>query len=254
MPRSARIKSSTDIYHVMFRGIDRQKIFNEKSDYYRYLSILKKCKELSGFKLYAYCLMPNHVHLLIKVGEEPIDVLTKRLGTSYVHWFNDKYDRVGHLFQDRFKSENVEDEEYFFTVLRYIIQNPFKAGLERKIGTYSWTSYHEYSSGEGFITDIWPVIKMMGDRTKVVNFLIYVNDDTAMEMDDFNKRLSKGEAARVFFKVSGLRSISDYQRLPKEAQNETIRIMYKQGMSVPQISEHTGIPKSTVQRKVKGLR
>jgi putative transposase len=120
MPRRARKLSLTGIYHVMLRGINQQKIMEDKEDKEKLLTILKECKLISGYKLYAYCLMGNHLHLIIKVEEEPLDKIFKRICGRYVYWYNAKYRRVGHLFQDRFKSEPIEDERYLLSVLRYI--------------------------------------------------------------------------------------------------------------------------------------
>ena len=130
MPREARTKSRTNIYHVMLRGINQQVIFEEDDDRRFFLHTVKKAKEASGFKLYAFCLMTNHVHLLLEEGAEPLEIVFKRIGSGYVKWFNQKYQRVGHLFQDRFRTENVETEKQFMTVLRYILQTPMKAGME----------------------------------------------------------------------------------------------------------------------------
>jgi len=140
MPRSGRKKSETGIYHVMLRGINRQPIFAENEDYYKYLSLLTTVKDISGFKLYAYCLMENHIHLLLKEDGEPLGQIFKRLGSRYVFWFNKKYNRVGHLFQDRFKSAPVEDEGYFIRALFYIYQNPVEAGICAKPRDYEWSS------------------------------------------------------------------------------------------------------------------
>jgi len=88
--------------------------------------------------------MSNHIHLVLKEGEEDLGTVFKRIGASYVYWYNWKYNRSGHLFQDRFKSEPVEDDTYFLTVLRYIHQNPIKAGITGNISNYPWSSYAEY--------------------------------------------------------------------------------------------------------------
>ena len=130
MPRKARAKSKTGIYHIILRGINRQKIFNDNEDKKRLLETLLRYKEKSKYQIYAYCLMDNHIHLLLKEGEEPLAQIMRRIGGSYVYWYNHKYERVGNLFQDRFKSEVVEDDTYFLTVLRYIHQNPAKAGID----------------------------------------------------------------------------------------------------------------------------
>ena len=108
----------------MVRGIDRQIIFNNDEDYSKYVEILRECKAISKFKLFAYCLMDNHVHLLLKAEDEDLSQIFKRIGVRYVYWYNWKYNRRGHLFQDRYRSEAVEDDSYFLTVLRYIHQNP----------------------------------------------------------------------------------------------------------------------------------
>lgn len=88
MPRRARRKSATGLYHIMIRGTGRQLIFEEPRDKVRFLEILEKCKEVSGFALYAYYLMDNHVHLLVQERDEPIEQIVKRIGSRYVYWFN----------------------------------------------------------------------------------------------------------------------------------------------------------------------
>ena len=127
MPRKARELSRTNIYHVMLRGINRQTIFEDNEDMNCFLTEVRRCKDISDFKLYAFCLMSNHVHLLLETDQEPLDMIFRRLGSRYAGWYNRKYGRVGHLFQDRYRSEKVETEQYFLTALRYILQNPMKA-------------------------------------------------------------------------------------------------------------------------------
>ena len=124
MPRQARKRAESGIYHVMLRGINQQRIFEDEEDNQRFLQILRECKEIGGFMLLAYCLMGNHVHLLIKEGTESLEQIFKRIGGRFVYWYNVKYQRVGHLFQDRFKSEPVDTDAYLLTVIRYIHQNP----------------------------------------------------------------------------------------------------------------------------------
>jgi len=129
MARQIRKKSGTGIYHVMLRGINRQDIFEDDEDYLQMVSILRGQSErydekglrLSSFCIfYAYCLMSNHLHLLIQEREDSVSNIVKRIGVTYAHYFNKKYERNGHLFQDRFRSEPVDNIEYFVTLLRYI--------------------------------------------------------------------------------------------------------------------------------------
>ena len=143
MPRQARRKSESGIYHIILRGINQQQIFEDEEDSRRFLETLSKYKEQCGYEIYAYCLMGNHVHILLKEGKENLTLVLKRIAGSYVYWYNWKYHRSGHLFQDRFKSEPVEDDAYFLTVIRYIHQNPVKAGICRNVDGYKFSSYNE---------------------------------------------------------------------------------------------------------------
>ncbi len=88
--------------------------------------------------------MDNHVHLMISEGTEDLSKIMKRINVSYVYYFNQKYKRVGHLFQDRFKSENVEQDLYLLALARYIHQNPLNPPLVKKVSDYKWSSYNSY--------------------------------------------------------------------------------------------------------------
>ena len=130
MPRQSRQPSGTGIYHVMMRGINHQNIFDEQEDYYQFLTtmdVMAQSYESDGtlagrnYVLYAYCLMSNHIHLLIREREDTIGMAIKRIASSYVYYYNHKYSRDGHLFRERFKSEPVNDMAYFVTLLRYML-------------------------------------------------------------------------------------------------------------------------------------
>ncbi len=162
MPRAARRKSEIKMYHIMLRGINQQNVFEDDEDYQKFLQVLIECKAISKFKLYAYCLMGNHIHLLIQETDEPIELIVKRIAVRYVYWYNIKYNRVGHLFQDRYKSEPIDDEAYFLTVIRYIHQNPIKANLCKKLDQYSYSSYnlffqHSNIIDSDFVFDMVPI-------------------------------------------------------------------------------------------------
>jgi len=120
MPRSARVLSETGVYHVMLRGNERKDIFIDDEDKVRFLDMLYAKRERESYYLYSYCLMDNHVHLVLKEANDSISRIMRRITTSYAGYFNRKYKRSGHLFQDRYKSENVESDSYLLTVIRYI--------------------------------------------------------------------------------------------------------------------------------------
>ncbi|WAA12726.1 transposase [Fervidibacillus halotolerans] len=250
MPRKPRAKSSTQVYHIMTRGINRQTIFEEEKDKYKYLSILKKYKTEFNFELYAYCLMDNHVHLLIKESKDAtISEIMKRMNVSYVFWYNKKYERTGPLFQDRFKSENVESLSYFRTVLRYIHQNPLKAGIENSIFHCKWTSIKEYVSTP-FLIDTEPVLKLFSPNKEealeqLITFMKEENDDECM--DDFPKLTDQEVKKQLYF--LGVRNKSELQRLDKTSRNAILlKLKNTKGISINQLARLTGISKSVIQR------
>lgn len=253
MPRQARTKSASNIYHVILRGVNRQAIFDCDADKKHFMTLLKECKEVSGFRLHAFCLMTNHVHLLIEPLEESLDLIFKRIGSRYVVWYNRKYQRAGHLFQDRFRSENVETDQYYMTVLRYIIQNPMKAGMESRPGSYRWSSYFAYEKGGGTVTDTQFAEKLFGGHDALIGFICQTNDDDVMDEEQYDWRLRDDQAKEIMKRITQCETASDFQLLDKPSRKAYIREMYLNKMSMGQIARLTGMPKSTVQTAVKGI-
>ena len=253
MPRKARLKSRSNIYHVMLRGINRQTIFEDNGDRHYFLTVLKTCKELSGFKLYAFCLMSNHIHLLIETGDEPLVQIFKRIGGRYVGWYNHKYERVGHLFQDRFRSENVETDQYFMTVLRYILQNPMKAGMEDHPGTYRWSSFLAYEKGAGSITDTQYAFDLFHSKSSLMEYLQQTGDDAVMDEPDYRWRIKDDVAKQIMTRISQCTCISDYQKLESSVQKQYAAEMYLENLTMGQISRLTGMSKTTISRVVKKI-
>lgn len=144
MPRCARRLSESSIYHIMVRGNERKNIFHDSEDKVRFLSTLERMRGNREYDIYAYCLMSNHAHLLVKTVNETIERSMKRIGVSYTYYFNKKYNRVGHLFQDRFKSEPIESDAYLLQCIKYIHNNPVKANMAKSAEEYKWSSYREF--------------------------------------------------------------------------------------------------------------
>ncbi|MBM7662539.1 REP element-mobilizing transposase RayT [Bacillus mesophilus] len=251
MPREARKKSSSGVYHVMLRGINKQTIFEDDQDRKRFLETLKKYKDVSKFNLYSYCLMDNHVHLLLQETEESISEVLKRISSSYVYWYNLKYERSGHLFQERFKSENVDSTASFLKVLRYIHQNPTKAGLADNVFNCKWTSINEYVGRENMI-DTKKVLHLFSPDLKIAMelFIQYTsepNQDECLD-DEVRPRLSDHEV-RATLKNLGVTNIALLQQMEKEKRDEAIASLKDlKGISLRQLSRVTGISKSVIQR------
>jgi REP element-mobilizing transposase RayT/DNA-binding transcriptional regulator YiaG len=130
----------------MFRGNELRDIFIDDKDKQLFLQTLNEKAKEECFAIYAYCLMDNHVHILLAGEHSDLGNLVKRINTRYVYYFNKKYERIGHLFHDRYKSEPVEGENHLLEVVRYIHYNPVKAGKCVKPSDYKWSSYRYYTS------------------------------------------------------------------------------------------------------------
>ena len=254
MPRIARKKSISNIYHVMIRGINRQNIFEEDEDRLCFMKILDRCKEISGFRLYAFALMSNHIHLLIEPSGEALNIAFTRIETRYAMWFNRKYERTGYLFQNRYRSEAVETEQYFMTVLRYILQNPMKAGLESRPGSYRWSSYLAYEKGKGAVTDTQYAVDLFGGREPLMEYLVRSNDDSVMDEEDFDRRLREEQAREKMLQITGCASASAFQQLERPHQKEYAAQMHLNGLSMGLISRFTGMAKTTVFKAVKAMK
>ena len=144
MPSGPRLLLDNVCYHIITRGNQKQRIFREDRDYEEYLSRLRKYKKKHDFLLYGYCLMPNHIHLLgeTKVAAD-LSRLMSSLQRSYTAYFNEKYVKVGHLWQGRFKSKVITKDKYLIDCINYIELNPVQANIVNNIWEYRWSSYNE---------------------------------------------------------------------------------------------------------------
>jgi len=189
--------------------------------------------------------MNNHVHLLIKKNKEAVSVFMKKINVSYVHWFNKKYDRIGHLFQDRYKSEPVENDSYLLTVVRYIHQNPVKIGLPIE----NWTSYSDYLKNKGLVNVGFILECFSGNRKDAVNkFIHFMNEkssDVCIDSFDSNK-LSDKDAEKIISEISMVTFNRDLQRIKKDERNIILSKIKKEGIPVRQIARITGINRSIV--------
>jgi REP element-mobilizing transposase RayT len=127
-------------------------IFKDADDYRRYLRLAAEAGDCAGVRVLAYALMPNHAHFLIEAESEQLSSFFRRLGVRHVGYFNRRHKRVGHLFQDRFKSKPVEDEAYFGVAVTYIHLNPVSGGLAKEPADYRWSSRRAWTSPDG-LTD-----------------------------------------------------------------------------------------------------
>ncbi len=152
--------------------------------------------------------MSNHIHLLLKQGQEDLSTVFKRIGAKYVYWYNRKYNHQGHLFQDRFKSEVVEDDPYFLVVLRYIHQKPIKAGITKDLCHYPLSSYPEYINGPSLCTLDQAFNYFSSDRQIALTLFQDFHQNMAkINCLEWNQRkvLNDQEAMALIIELSGIK-------------------------------------------------
>lgn len=244
MPREARRISQTKIYHIMIRGINQQNIFADDEDHKKFMDILDRYRKKIEYEIYAYCLMGNHVHLLIKEGKEVLSNTMKRIGTSYVCWYNWQYNRKGHLFQDRYKSEPVLDDAYFLTVLRYIHQNPLKAGLTNHIESYKWSSYTEYTTEPKMVNIKFALALFDKEKDKAIEgfkrFNTQLNSDQCLEVTEKRKTLSDKKIRQLVLNKFDI-DVALFHNAPSQTQTKILKYLKElDGSSLRQLSRLTG--------------
>ena len=251
MPRDVRKQSKSGMYHIMLSGINRQDFFHDDEDYRKKLEVLEYCSDAGKMKIHAYCLMPNHVHLLTQTGKgqdsETTAQVMKRICVRYAKYYNYKYIRTGPLFQNRYKSETVETNEYFLTVLRYIHQEPVKAGMVQSPAEYAWSSYGAYTGKAGF------------GYTGLGSKLLASRFDSYMQEADETACLDIGGAVRRLTDTELSEKIEESIRQPAMAiaafgrmdREKTLKeIVAIDGVTYRQISRVTGISPAAISRAV----
>ena len=168
MARKKRVEIEGGLYHVITRGNDRQDIFHSKEDHTKFLSLIAQQKARSPFFLYAYCLMTNHLHLLIERQEDTVGRIMQRVLTGYSQYYNRKYGRIGHVFQGRYKAILCDSDSYLAALVRYIHLNPVRARMVVLPEEYPYSSHRAYLGiePEG-VVDVDPVLRLFGARREI---------------------------------------------------------------------------------------
>ncbi|MDW7712021.1 MAG: transposase [Deferrisomatales bacterium] len=155
MPRQARLDAPGTLHHVIARGIERKAIFVEERDYEDFLRRLERAVVRGGARVYAWALLPNHFHLLLRTGDAGLPAVMRRIMTGYAVAFNLRHGRHGHLFQNRYRSIVVEEEPYFLQLVRYIHLNPLRAGLVDSLVRLGRQAYAGHGALLGVVERPW---------------------------------------------------------------------------------------------------
>lgn len=243
MPRTSRKQSESGYYHIILRGVNRQEIFHDDADRSKFLDTLRRYAD-DGIDILAYCLMDNHAHLLLHAGEE-LSLFIKKIASSYVYYFNHKYDRVGHLFQDRYRSEAVETDEYLLMAARYILQNPQKAGI-CKASEYEWSSWNETVTGIG-LCNTQPLCDTIGSHRALMDFLLMPANDRCLETND-RTLIRDDEANRILCRICGRDNAREIAEMTPDERKACLARAKREGVTIRQIARLTGLDRNLIQR------
>lgn len=193
--------------------------------------------------------LPMEFIIALREEKEDLGITMRRIGASYVFWYNWKYERCGHLFQDRYKSEVVEDENYFLTVLRYIHQNPLKAGIVKDIREYKWSSYSEFIE-KNIMVDIDFVLDLFSkDRKKAIDsfkaFHEISCDDNCLDIEE-KRRIKDDKAIEIIKNICNVSHCAEIQILERNKRNKYLKIIKEEGLSTRQIARLTGISRGII--------
>lgn len=256
MPRNPRKISKSSIYHVMVRGNERKNIFEDDDDKLKLIDLLKEKSKKGKFSIYAYCLMDNHVHLIIYEKKDKISKIMQRINTSYAYYYNRKYKRVGHVFQDRFKSEVIEDERYLLSAIKYVHNNPIKANITQSIEEYKWSSYKTYLTSKNKFVDSGYILSIFSDNRDIAleKFIEFSSDygfENFIDIDETsNNKMSDIEAYKFineYLSQSKFLMTNYKRRISIEQKHMLIKELKKiPELSIRQIAQMLGISKSAV--------
>ncbi len=242
MPKAARKKVESGVYHIVLRGINKQTIFFDDEDREVFLNRIKLTKDKKKFEIFSFCLMSNHVHLIIKELEAPIGNIFMTMLSSYVLWYNHKYKRIGNLFQDRYRSEGIKDDAHLLCAVRYIHQNPVKAGIAKDISDYEWSSQSAYMSEKQTFIDTNYILNMVGGKEEYNEF---IKQEESMQFIEESNRivLTDEELAEKLKRIMNIKQIYDLQRCERREMEDIISTIRQtvRGASLRQISRVTGV-------------
>ena len=245
MARGPRKCTNMFFYHIMVQGINKEYILNEVEDKRQYLKFINKVKKEIDVYIVSYCIMDNHVHILIK--EEYIECLSRfmhKVNTLYAMYYNKKYNRVGYVFRDRYKSQVIYSEKQLYTCINYIHNNPVKAGICGLASEYEYSSYNEY-------------IKNMEEIQRNINGLLIKEDildkkENFLEIEE-EKEVEIKNAIEEYMKINNI----NFDTLKNERKNlkEIINMLKEYyGLSLRQISIYINVGRETVRNIAKELK
>lgn len=254
MSRPLRFFSNSKIYHIILKGIDSQTIFYDDQDRNFFLKQISITKNEFNYIVYAYCLMVNHVHMVIKCEDTLLSKAIQSLLVRYVHYFNQKYKRTGPLMQNRFKSKNVENEKYFIDVCRHVHRNPEKAGIALT-QDYEWSSYKEYIGKEKIISKKALLYYLNNDMNEFVKDTLKIDVEDIKEYAEYEMidKLVDEQLIKYIMKKFYIDSVNEIPTFFKNKSKEELEKIIKEisnikGTNVTQVARITRLGRRCIEK------
>ncbi|MPW37212.1 MULTISPECIES: transposase [Vibrio] len=272
MSRPLRLEFAGALYHITSRGDQKQVIYFQDSDFQLFLNVLGDVCETYNWVVHAYCLMPNHYHLLIETPEGNLSRGMRQLNGVFTQAINRKYERVGHLFQGRYKAILVEKESYLTELCRYIVLNPVRAGLVKDVNMWRWSSWHNIlgniTSPKWLFTDtllqqfsmerehaIQAYIKFVakGNNVKIWEHLqhqVFLGSKTFVEEHQYRLSAKQGDVMEIpsHQRRAPAKSLKQYDARSKNQAEAMCQAYHSGAYTLKQIAEYFGVHYSTVSR------
>ena len=229
----------------MARGVSRCIIYEDDKDFAQFVKMLEAQLAKRKVTLYAWCLMDNHYHLLLKGKMDEISAMMRALNSGYAQYFNERHGRVGHLFQGRFRSEAVESDARFIVTVRYIHQNPLKAGITKDCD-YRWSSFNGYVDRPWLVDNARALELFYGEPGFLEFHEVKDDSDRCIDIDSCGKAPSNEVLINVALEALNGVAIETVAGLPREMRDESLRLLKNAGFSLRQIERLTGVSKSVV--------
>ena len=255
MPRTSRFYSKSKVYHIIFKGIDDQTIFYDDQDRKFFLKQIPITQNNFNYIVYAYCLMVNHIHLVIKCQDVFLASAMKSLLVRYVHYFNQKYKRKGPLMQNRYKSKNVENEKYFLDLCKYVHRNPEKAGIALT-QDYEWSSYKEYVGKAKIINKNALLYYLNNDVKQFIKYTLNKNNseelNSYMEYEMIEKLIDEHLIQYITkkFDIDKVENIPNYFKSKTEEELKHIlkEIANIKGTNITQVARITRLGRRRIEK------
>lgn len=257
MPLKKREQSSTNLYHIISRGNNKNWIFKSEQDKDKFLEILYKHAK-ADLELYAWCVMNNHVHIVLQMPFDKLSIVMGKINFTYSMYYQRQYNHNGHVFQGRFLSEPINTEEYLLQVIKYVHNNPMKAKMINYLGEYQWSSYRWFLKKHSSRLTIDIMGAYFGNNES--DFLRFHQLETQAEIMDTRDELKQREVTRgekIISQFCQNEGIEDRRNM-LDNERQMIRLIQEIAKSTKltnrQISKLTHFPYELIKSECKRIR